>query len=57
MFANDTRLYLVTETKGTNRLEELSPIEQLKIKAGRKHVEAVGEVQFVAPAKTLEDLA
>ncbi|MEY3784293.1 MAG: hypothetical protein RLZZ230_615, partial [Candidatus Parcubacteria bacterium] len=56
VFYNDKRLYLVTETKGTNNLEDLSPIEQLKIKAGRKHFEAIGEVVYVAPHKDMEGM-
>lgn len=56
VFKNDKRLYLVAETKGTNRLDELSLTEQLKIKMGEKHFEAVGKAMFVAPVKNLEDV-
>jgi len=56
VFYNDKRLYLVAETKGTNRLDELSLTEQLKIKMGEKHFMAVGKAQFVAPIKDLEAL-
>lgn len=56
VFHNDKRLYLVAETKGTNRMDELSLTEQLKIKMGQKHFEAVGKAMFVAPVKDLEAL-
>jgi len=56
VFKNDKRLYLVAETKGTNRLDELSLTEQLKIKMGKKHFEAVGKAMFVAPVSTMESL-
>lgn len=56
VFFNDKRLYLVAETKGTNRLDELSLTEQLKIKMGEKHFMAVGKAQFVAPINDLEAL-
>jgi type III restriction enzyme len=57
VFQNDKRLYLVAETKSTNRLDELSLTEQLKIKMGKKHFEAVGKAQFVAPVKDLGSLS
>jgi len=56
VFKNDKRLYLVAETKGTNRLDELSLTEQLKIKMGEKHFDAVGKAMFVAPVRNLEDV-
>ncbi len=56
VFMGDKKLYLVTETKGTDRLEDLSLMEQLKIKSGRKHFEAVGEVVYVAPHKDMEGM-
>jgi type III restriction enzyme len=56
VFRNDTKLYLVAETKGTNRLDELSLSEQLKIKMGTKHFAAIGKAQFVAPISNMEAL-
>ncbi len=56
VFKGDSKLYLVTETKGTNTLDDLSPIEQLKIRAGRAHFASVGEVIYVAPHKDMEGL-
>ncbi|MEZ4104583.1 MAG: DEAD/DEAH box helicase family protein [Candidatus Paceibacterota bacterium] len=56
VFKNDKRLYLVVETKGKDRLDELSISEQLKIACGEKHFSAVGKVQFVAPVKDLKSL-
>ncbi len=56
VFKGDTKLYLVVETKSTNRLDELSLIEQLKIKAGIKHFEAIGEASYIAPIKDMEGL-
>ena len=57
IFVNDKRLYLVAETKSSNRLDDVSLSEQLKIKMGEKHFEAIGKAQFVAPIKDLEALA
>jgi type III restriction enzyme len=57
VFKNDKRLYLVAETKSTNRLDELKENEMLKISCGEKHFAAVGKVQFVAPVRNLEDVS
>lgn len=56
VFKNDKRLYLVAETKGTNRLDELSLTEQLKIACGEKHFAAVGKAQYVAPIDSVSAL-
>lgn len=56
VFKNDRKLYLVAETKGTNRLDEISLSEQLKIKAGEKHFASIGEAIYVAPIKDMEGL-
>ena len=56
VFENDKRLYLVAETKGTNRLDELKPAEALKIKSGEKHYATLHGVDFIAPVKNLRDL-
>ena len=56
IFKGDTKLYLVAETKGTNRLDEISLSEQLKIKAGEKHFAAIGEAIYVAPIKDMQGL-
>lgn len=40
------RLYLIAETKGTNRIEELRTDEQHKIKCGQKHFEEFEDVTF-----------
>lgn len=39
---DDEKLYLVRETKGTLKLDELRPDERRKIESGRKHFKALG---------------
>jgi type III restriction enzyme len=56
IFKRDTKLYLVAETKGTNRMDEISLSEQLKIKAGGKHFAAIGEAIYIAPVKDMQGL-
>lgn len=56
VFEGDKRLYLVAETKGTSRIDDLKPAEALKIKSGEKHFAALDGVSFVAPVKTLRDM-
>lgn len=56
IFKNDKRLYLVVETKGKSRLDELPMSEQLKILCGEKHFAAIGKAQYVAPIDSLETL-
>lgn len=56
IFKGDEKLYLVAETKGTNRFDELSVPEQLKIRAGEKHFAAIGEAVYVAPVMNMEGL-
>lgn len=56
IFRGDSRLYLVAETKGTNRMDELSVPEQLKIRAGEKHFAAIGEAIYVAPVSDMKAL-
>lgn len=53
IFKEDKRLYLVVETKGTNRLDEVSETERLKILCGEKHFAAVGKAIYVAPVDSL----
>lgn len=57
IFYGDTKLYLVAETKGTNRMDELSISEQLKIKAGTKHFAAIGEAIYIAPIRDMGGLS
>ena len=57
VFNNDKRLYLVAETKGTNRMDELSITEQMKIQMGEKHFAAIGKAMFVAPVRNIEDIS
>ncbi len=40
--AGTERLYLIRESKPTGNLDDLRPIEKLKIKLGEKHFEAIG---------------
>jgi type III restriction enzyme len=56
VFENDKRIYFVAETKGTTRLDDLTPNEQDKIKCGRKHFENFKDVEFKAPVTKLSDV-
>jgi type III restriction enzyme len=56
VFENDKRIYFVAETKGTTRLDDLTPNEQDKIKCGRKHFENFKDVEFKAPVTKLSDI-
>lgn len=56
VFGNDKRIYFVAETKGTSRLDDLTPDEQCKIKCGRKHFENFEDVEFKAPVTKLSDV-
>lgn len=56
VFENDKRVYFVAETKGTNRLDGLTPNEQDKIKCARKHFENFEDVEFKAPVTRLRDV-
>lgn len=56
VYEGDQRIYFVAETKGTDKEEDLSPPERLKIKCGRKHFAEFKDVIFKAPVKTLADV-
>ena len=56
VFEGDRRVYFVAETKGTERLDELTPSEKLKILCGRKHFDEFADVRFEAPVVKLEDM-
>lgn len=54
---NESHLYFVVESKGTNVIDELRPAEKAKILCGEKHFEAIGaEVKFMA-AKDYDDIS
>lgn len=55
VYEGDKKVYFVAETKGTNRLDDLTPNEQYKIKCGRKHFENFEDVEFKAPVTKLSD--
>ena len=55
VYEGDKKVYFVAETKGTNRLDDLTPNEQYKIKCGRKHFENFEDVEFTAPVTKLSD--
>lgn len=49
------KLYFVIETKGTEDLDELRPLEKAKIKCAKKHFEAItSDVVFKAPVSKAE---
>ena len=56
VFVGDRRVYFVAETKGTDRIEELTSPEELKILCGRKHFAEFTDVRFEAPVVKLEDV-
>ncbi len=57
IFRGDSKLYLVAETKGTDRADELSISEQLKIRASEKHFTAIGEAIYLAPVRDMSGLS
>lgn len=58
VFQGDSRVYFVTETKGTNDLnsDQLKPAEKNKILCGKKHFELFDDLVYKAPVKTLSDV-
>jgi len=48
------KIYFVVETKGTNRIYELRPDEQIKIKSAKKRFEHIKNTKFVAPVKDFD---
>ena len=50
----DTKLYFVLETKGTTNLYDLRTPEQLKIKCGKAHFEAL-ENNIHFPSEPVSD--
>jgi type III restriction enzyme len=56
VYEGDKKVYFVAETKGTNRLDDLTPDEKNKIKCGRKHFENFKDVEFKAPVTKLSDI-
>ncbi len=57
IFEGDKKVYFVAETKGTENMEELPPLEKMKILCGRKHFEQFSDVEFKAPIIKLEEIA
>jgi type III restriction enzyme len=47
-------IYFVVETKGTDNLYDLLPVEQVKIKSAKKRFELVKDARFVAPVKNFD---
>ena len=45
------KIYFVVETKGVNKINELRPEEQIKIKSGEKRFEQIPGLDFIAPVK------
>ncbi|MBN1393291.1 MAG: DEAD/DEAH box helicase family protein [Sedimentisphaerales bacterium] len=56
VYEGDKKIYFVAETKGTNKIDELAPVEKQKIKCGRKHFKQLGDVEFQAPVESLTDV-
>lgn len=52
----DKKLILVCETKGTNRLSELKPAEQLKIRCGTAHFLGTLKISDYKLVKTVKEL-
>ena len=49
---NDTKVYFVAETKGTNNIDE----EKYKIRCCKKHFDNFRDVRFEAPITKLSDI-
>jgi type III restriction enzyme len=47
-------IYFIVETKGTDDLYDLLPVEQVKIKSAKKRFELMKEARFVAPVKNFD---
>ncbi len=56
VYEGDKKVYFVAETKGTTRLDDLTPDEQYKIKCGEKHFENFKGVEFKAPVTKLHEV-
>ena len=56
VYEGDKKIYFVAETKGTNKIDELAPIEKQKIKCGKKHFANFPDVRFKAPIKSLNEI-
>lgn len=53
----ESKLYFVVESKGTNVLDELRPSEKAKILCGEKHFEAIGTDAEFMVAKDYDDIS
>jgi type III restriction enzyme len=54
---DESKLYFVVESKGTNVLDELRPSEKAKILCGEKHFEAIGTDAEFMVAKDYDDIS
>ncbi|MCK9226057.1 MAG: hypothetical protein M0Q02_13360, partial [Candidatus Muirbacterium halophilum] len=54
---NTEKLYFVVETKGSELFENITQVEQAKIKCAKKHFEAIDEqIQMIGPIDTYQKL-
>jgi len=51
------KIYFVVETKGTTDLNQLRPVERMKIKSASKRFEIVDDVKFLAPIDSFDNFA
>jgi type III restriction enzyme len=56
VYEGDEKIYFVAETKGTNKIDELTPVEKQKIKCGKRHFENFPDVCFKAPVTSLNEI-